>query len=728
MKLLSWLASALCWCQLSRHAAAKASTPSDLCLPSCQNFVRGLPFRDSESSPAATPQLCVSRLAIISVYLCLEIYCDKAASEPELAILNDTCVAAGGAGIPPLSIISNYTAGDIERLQHVDVGDEIPRGQPLTEPAVPSFALYKSWLDTLDAVGYVNRQHYAYGTAMILFWLAVVAFGAMARITSLALRCLGNSSRRCTPNSWLKRHLVLPATFGYKSATAARLGTIPPRIQTLTLLAFALINLFFSMHGYRIVPVNLYFPTRTRQILRYVSDRTGIISFANFPIVWLFGMRNNVAIWLTGWDFGTYNNFHRWVARISTAQAVVHSIGYTVLVFHDGGWEYYVAWWTHQMYWVAGQVATVAMCALVACSIYWLRRRRYELFLVTHICLSIIVLVAMLGHVSIFNGEYDALFWVPVVIWLCDRALRVLRIVLFNPGVTPTTAAATYNPATNMVRLEIPCRSRALKIKPGTHFYLSLLDHGRAWESHPFTVASVTSPGAKTPCEQLPLLDTDRAEAEEQDRGGGAGGAERRARLVTFLIRPFDGFTARLGQLAAAEWPRPASLRVTVDGPYGHGLPLHLFDRVVFVVGGSGVVVPLSYMKALAEAGGTRSVQLHWAVREAAFAAELVSADMAEAAAQTSFDFSVDLYLSAETAGGAAGGTDTPMPGRVARHCGRPGVREIVLSASEAAGSLAVVVCGPAQMADDARSAVVQALGRDDCLCHVDYFEEKFRW
>lgn len=74
------------------------------------------------------------------------------------------------------------------------------------------------------------------------------------------------------------------------------------------------------------------YPTITLQVLRYVSDRTGIISFANFPIIWLFGMRNNVVIWMTGWDFGTYNNFHRWAARIATVQAVVHSIGYTVLI------------------------------------------------------------------------------------------------------------------------------------------------------------------------------------------------------------------------------------------------------------------------------------------------------------------------------------------------------------------------------------------------------------
>lgn len=64
-----------------------------------------------------------------------------------------------------------------------------------------------------------------------------------------------------------------------------------------------------------------------------MSDRTGIIAFANFPIIWLFGMRNNVVLWLTGWDFGTFNNFHRWVARIATLQAVVHSVGYTILIW-----------------------------------------------------------------------------------------------------------------------------------------------------------------------------------------------------------------------------------------------------------------------------------------------------------------------------------------------------------------------------------------------------------
>lgn len=91
----------------------------------------------------------------------------------------------------------------------------------------------------------------------------------------------------------------------------------------------------------------------SKQIGRYVADRTGIISFANFPIIWLFGMRNNLLMWVTGWDFGTYNNFHRWVARVATVQAVIHTAAYVILILSEGGWTYFL-WWFTQMFWWAG--------------------------------------------------------------------------------------------------------------------------------------------------------------------------------------------------------------------------------------------------------------------------------------------------------------------------------------------------------------------------------------
>jgi len=72
--------------------------------------------------------------------------------------------------------------------------------------------------------------------------------------------------------------------------------------------------------------------TRT-QLWRYLADRTGVLAIANMTLLWAFAMRNNVLIWLTGWSFATFNQFHRWVARVATIEAILHSIGYTVEAF-----------------------------------------------------------------------------------------------------------------------------------------------------------------------------------------------------------------------------------------------------------------------------------------------------------------------------------------------------------------------------------------------------------
>lgn len=71
--------------------------------------------------------------------------------------------------------------------------------------------------------------------------------------------------------------------------------------------------------------------TTSEQIWTYMTDRTGIIAVANLPILWLFAGRNNVFLWLTGWDFATFNSFHRWVSRVVTVQVIIHSIGYTYI-------------------------------------------------------------------------------------------------------------------------------------------------------------------------------------------------------------------------------------------------------------------------------------------------------------------------------------------------------------------------------------------------------------
>lgn len=131
----------------------------------------------------------------------------------------------------------------------------------------------------------------------------------------------------------LKRYILVPATFGYRCLQNVGWCTIPPRIQSLTIFAFVVLNIVLCCISYPVFAANLYWPLVSTQLWRYISDRTGVIALANFPLLWLFGTRNNVLIWLTGWGFGTFNSFHWWVARVATVQAVVHSVGYTEMVF-----------------------------------------------------------------------------------------------------------------------------------------------------------------------------------------------------------------------------------------------------------------------------------------------------------------------------------------------------------------------------------------------------------
>ncbi len=67
------------------------------------------------------------------------------------------------------------------------------------------------------------------------------------------------------------------------------------------------------------------------QTWRYVADRTGILCYANLPMLWMFSGRNNVFMWATGWSFSTFNTFHRNIARVATIQAIVHSIGWSAI-------------------------------------------------------------------------------------------------------------------------------------------------------------------------------------------------------------------------------------------------------------------------------------------------------------------------------------------------------------------------------------------------------------
>lgn len=55
----------------------------------------------------------------------------------------------------------------------------------------------------------------------------------------------------------------------------------------------------------------------------------------NLPVMWLFATRNNFLLWATGWDFATFNMFHRWIARACGLEVFVH--GMCVCIYQNLG-------------------------------------------------------------------------------------------------------------------------------------------------------------------------------------------------------------------------------------------------------------------------------------------------------------------------------------------------------------------------------------------------------
>lgn len=99
---------------------------------------------------------------------------------------------------------------------------------------------------------------------MAYFWAVVVVIGiinhAMTSISNLAItRAYSPKAGRKIWHSYnrLVGTATVPATFGDRCAQKIGWGTVPPRIQSLTLLIFLLINIVFSIHGYRITSENM---------------------------------------------------------------------------------------------------------------------------------------------------------------------------------------------------------------------------------------------------------------------------------------------------------------------------------------------------------------------------------------------------------------------------------------------------------------------------------------
>lgn len=362
----------------------------------------------------------------------------------------------------------------------------------------------------------------------------------------------------------------------------------------------------------------------------------------------------------------------------------------------------------------------------------------------------------------IFEGhEYWQYLWPSTIIWVIDRWLRIVRLCYCNFHVSlsnkrlikASVTRMAYNKAADVIRMEITPATLSLKPSPGTHYFLYQPFRLTGWESHPFTIGawsyeigdrtSLTSisPGSCSDppdVSHLPLLASGSDEPEglqEWPRNTREEGNGSRLKAI-FWVRPYDGWTRELQRQCLKSPSLTAETTVLLEGPYGDTFPLWRYESVLIIVGGTGIASAVPYIQdhirrsdqkgeenTEKEESRIRDIELIWATRQAAFIYEVCYRELQPALERN--DFHASFYAT----GGNSTLEDPNNPGYEVQG-GRPNLQSLIMNracdASSAGSSLAILVCGPPGMTEEARAATHLAMRQGHRS--IKFIEESFTW
>jgi ferric-chelate reductase len=307
----------------------------------------------------------------------------------------------------------------------------------------------------------------------------------------------------------------------------------------------------------------------------------------------------------------------------------------------------------------------------------------------------------------------------------------------------------TYDEAADVIRLEVTPGISGLQVRPGDYYFLYQPFRFTGWENHPFTVGAWSydvdplgvsldisgKPRNSLDNSQRPLLAESFPDRESMSSRKGRLKGSSISRL-TFWIRPYDGWTRQLRQQCLCAPNQPVHTTILLEGPYGHSYPLWRYESVLMIVGGTGIAAAVPYLQdylqrsanrwssTSEEKSRTREIELVWTTRQSAFLRGLADRELKPMLSRENFRAS--FY--------ATGSSDRFREDYNALgytvQIGRPHLRSLILSrasnASAAGMKLAILVCGPAGMANEARAATHLAMrqGHQD----IKYVEESFTW
>jgi NAD(P)H-flavin reductase len=558
----------------------------------------------------------------------------------------------------------------------------------------------------------------------------------------------------------VQRHIIYPSTYSHIHAVRPQvLGvsfSIPTRAQNLVIFTYLALTLGLICSELTNIsfPENVYWTKENYAWTRYLADRAGTMAVSQLPFIFLFGGRNNILIPLTGWDYSTFNVYHKLASRTMVALALVHTFAYIVSSLIRGGYDD-LAHHAAKNYYIWGFVAMGVSSIMIVQSVYDLRKLAYDFFSVLHIILAALFLAAMKWHLD--PHGWMEWVWASVAIWAFDRFIRLVRLVYFNLGLSSTaTAQVELLTHDNLALLKFKVRLvRSVAFQPGKYVFLHI--GGVApWSAHPVSVIDQDEDG----CYNMAMTVHQ--------------GLTRK--LYHRLMK--DSTTDKL----AMEVSKTATLRVGIDGFYGHTAPVDLYDSVLLIAGGIGITAVIGYVKALAmnRKSWTKHVMLVWVVRDFVYLdwfreqlGQLVDLDaehvsisiqlyatgggeakreLIEVGYGQSFSSSSSSTASGRLVEGKKGPAVAVTPTSPATDntndnnnnekptlSTQPSLTSLPISHTRpdmsavisefvhsAPASVAVLACGPAGMVDDIRAAV--CCNVDSAKARLDYFEEAFGW
>ncbi|KAI0540483.1 ferric reductase NAD binding domain-containing protein [Xylaria digitata] len=266
------------------------------------------------------------------------------------------------------------------------------------------------------------------------------------------------------------------------------------------------------------------------------ASRFGWMATANLAFVVFLALKNTPLAFLTVYSYERLNSLHQIAGYTTLLYTILHAGTYTGYLIKGG--RIYIL---QEEAVTAGIVLGFAMFFTVLAGMT-LRRMKYELFYIIHLVLFVVIVVTLGLHRPHLEEERALIVTIIIAgLWLFDRLLRITRLA-YNSINNEATIYPLPNGGTRIVLKKPIARAR-----PGKHCYV-WLPRIRAFETHPFTIVA-TGP-------------------------------------MELIINTYSGFTSDLHKYAN-ENPG-ATLKASVEGPYGT-LPDPMdYDKVVLVAGGSG--------------------------------------------------------------------------------------------------------------------------------------------